>query len=339
MERYHINKKFYFDDMLLIRYGKRKELKRNSDTRIVFVSKISVPIIVCIKTYNFYTEQAAELLECIISILKSKQKHYMVDLYNIIYSYAEFCSYILSLCQLRNPPPFSELIIPIANKSIKYYEGLLCDFPCEDDESISQLFSLLPTNIIISIWTALLIEKRIVIYTSNPNIYFYATKAIIDLLFPLEWLFSKGIISNAVFLTTPIPYCYGMLKCFIKKESEIYEIIDDDSIDCIILTLEKGFHKIEYFNTVEFEYPFKKEFKDKIDAYCNEYHIKFGKEILNNKVDRKYFTNRIQRVFFEELSNHLNSFGKDEIKTKKLSPKRSKKIGRASCRERVSSPG
>ena len=137
--------RYCFDEMYLD-LGRRSSMMCN-DISIASQGKMYIPVVIAIKTFNPYTDTSAELLDALTSVLASKRKKYKSNLHDIIYSYTEFCSYVLSLTHIRNPPPFSELIIPIANKEIKYYEGLICNLPCEGDSSVGHLFRLLPIKI------------------------------------------------------------------------------------------------------------------------------------------------------------------------------------------------
>ena len=188
---------------------------------ILLKHSMFVPIAVCIKTANPYSEQAEQVLDSLIALLYNNEGSYMTELHNSIYSFAEFCSHILSLTQITSPPPFTELVIPLINREVTYYEGLIGNIPCEGDFSFAQLFSLVETDYIITLWTALLLEKDIIIYTSSANLYFFIVKPLTQLLFPLCWQFTKGIIPNLDLLSSPTPYCFGKADMLIFRSAEI----------------------------------------------------------------------------------------------------------------------
>lgn len=169
------------------------------------------PVAVCIKTKNMYNEQAESLLEALISVLYRNEGSYINDLHNMIYSFAEFSSHIMALTKIICPPPLSELSISLGDKNISYYEGLIGGFPGEMDCAVAQLFSLVKVDFVILLWTAILLEQRIIIYTPDANMYFFIVKALSQLIFPFTWAFSKGIAPNLDLLTTPFPFCFGKL--------------------------------------------------------------------------------------------------------------------------------
>ena len=249
----------------------------------------------------FRSDQAIQLLEAIISILTNYKKNYSSNLHNSIFSYAEFCSHILSLNYIRNPPPFTKLIIPINEKLITYTEGLLNEFPCIGDITIPNAFILLPPDHIITIWTAFLLEKNTVIFTSDPNVYFNIIKTIGHLMFPLSWSFPKGLIPNLELLCNPTPYCFGILKSPKHNLSEIYDIIDQDEIKCIFLNVEND--KVINVNINLDEpvfYPHGINLNIALKECCEKYNIKYAGELPNNKQKLIEFAMDVQCLFYKD---------------------------------------
>ena len=96
---------------------------------------VFVPIVVCIKTTNPYSEQSEDLLDSLIDTLYINNNNYVNDLHNMIFSFSELCSDIISLTNITMPSPMTDLIIQMPNKDITYNEGVLGSIPCEGDIS------------------------------------------------------------------------------------------------------------------------------------------------------------------------------------------------------------
>lgn len=182
------------------------------DTKILRgTSSVFVPIIFCIKTQKTENEPAEQLLASIINLLYRNGGNYLSETHNLLYTFAEFCIHILYLTQTISPPPLSELLIPICNKDIIFYEGVIGDIPNERDNAVAQLCSLLPSETIVLLWEALLLDYRIVLYTADANYFFFIAKALTQLMFPLVWPFSKGIAPSLPLLSSINPYFFGNL--------------------------------------------------------------------------------------------------------------------------------
>jgi hypothetical protein len=211
-------------------------------------NKVYVPIVVCIKTKNVNTKQAERILESLISILLKDGGCYSSELHNKTFSYAEFCYHILILTSLIGPTPLTQFSISMGNKSIDFFESHFADFPGAMDTSIAQLFSILRVDLIITLWNALLLEQRVVIYSNDPNYYFFIMKALNQLLFPFTWAFSKGVVPTLDILTTPFPFCFGIIiaknsqKIGVNTASfpikEILVKLEDENLKSLLLEIE-----------------------------------------------------------------------------------------------------
>ena len=323
--------KFCFDEMDLVgtaykrttrRAGKKGSLHDDEGIPTVRPLKHSVfvPIAVCIKTANPYSDQAETLLDSIIATLYRNERNYVNELHNTIYSFSEFCSHVLTLTHVTTPPPFTELIVPVCDKEIVYYEGLISNLPCEGDMSVAQLFSLVYTDYIIMLWAALLLEKDVIIYTSNPNLYFYIVKTLIHLMFPLQWQFAKGIIPNLDLLSSPTPYCFGILKSGFDNKASILERLAEDEMQYIMLDIdEDGRHNIQISMKETLVYPREARLKKELDTCCMRYGI-IHRGLITMKEDRYVeFSKRVQEIFFNEVAALVKGFDvalkKDKEKT------------------------
>ncbi len=194
--------------------ARKKSLKTGQETESrcstnLLKRSIYVPIGLCVKTANPSSDKAELLLDSLIDILLVKDGNYVSNLHNMIYSFSEFCSTILSLTQISSPPPFTSLQIPLTGRDVVYYEGLVSNLPCEGDISIAQMFSLIEPDDVLTLWTALLLERDVIIYVPDANLYFFIAKPLMHLMFPLTWPFAKGIIPNMDLFSTPTPFCFG----------------------------------------------------------------------------------------------------------------------------------
>ena len=299
-----------FDDLDLLKVSKRLGLLENQYrvTPQALKKSIFVPISICIKTANPYTDQAKELLNSLITSLLNNKEKYTTNLHNLIYNASEFCSYILALTHVNTPPPFAELIIPIANKEIVYYEELISNIPCDGDMSIAYLFSLIPIEHIVLLWTALLLEKDVILYIPNVNIYFFLAKALIQLMFPLSWHYTKGVITSLGLLHAPTPYCYGILNSRFTI-TQINEKLKNYKTRCVILTIdsEKKTSSIEGMKD-QLKYPYRQMLMKDLASCCLKNGIKVNGILPSREVCCVYFAKEVQAIFFKELQNFLMDF-------------------------------
>ena len=185
--------------------------------------RVFVPIGICIQTYKPADDQYIALLESLTTILRNPENE---TIQNSIKSLAAFCSYLLTVTHIIIPPR-TNLLVSISVEQLYFNEGLINDLPYGDDVSIVYLFSILSIEHIIKLWTSILLETNIIIYTSNLNIYFHIIKALLKLIFPFKWKFMLGIIPKLILLTTNAPYLYCVLKSMFKDQEEIVNVISE----------------------------------------------------------------------------------------------------------------
>lgn len=170
-----------------------------------------VPLAFYIQTKYPCSEPAELLLESLVRLMYSSPSFYKTETNNSIFKYGNVLLYILFLTHLVLPPPMSQLSICFPENEVVFAEGKLTELPYENDTSVSQLFCLLNSDIVILIWTALLLDARTIILVDDPNIIFHIIKGIQQLLFPFCWVFSAGITLSIKPLTNITPYFYGNL--------------------------------------------------------------------------------------------------------------------------------
>jgi len=301
-----------FDEMDIASSTYKKKTRKRTDLRQASVSSskpLFVPIVVCIKTTNPYIDNSRELLQSLISVLFETKGNYIRDIHNIIFSYSDFCSHILFLSNITSLPPFTELVIPIADKRITYYEGLISNYPCDSDISIAHLFSLVSPENIVTLWIALLNEKNIIIHTLDPNSYFYIFKALDSLLFPLNWCFIKGIILTLELLSTPTPYCYGLLKSMFPRAGDIVEVLEEDEVDYLLLTVDdKGLPALRIGTKELPVYPHEKRLVKELNHCCKKAGISCKLGLPNNKTLCEDFAKQVQNIFYKEVSELVDNF-------------------------------
>ena len=270
---------------------------------------IFVPIIICIQVTNPYTEQIEDILDSLIDTLYTTDNNYLNNLHNMISSFSEFCCYILALSNTTILFPMTELIIAMPNKDIIFNEGTIGSLPCEDFVSIAQVFILLSTDTIIKLWECLMTEQNIIIYTNNENDYFYIMKALSTLMFPLNWPFTKALIPILDLLSSPTPYCFGILKSKFPNLDFITEKLEDDDIKYIMIDIDEN-RKItqKVLLTKKLLYPNRLQFKENLDECCKIYKI--NNKIKNMKCEIHYseFASQIQKIFFRETMKLIRNF-------------------------------
>ncbi len=217
-----------FDEMDLTSTALRRVTRRLSRNRVVpptsddtartrpsggkETRRFFVPVAICVKTKHQATEQAERVLEALIGRLHYNSGGYISDIHNRIYSFAEFAFHILQLTQLTSPPPLTQLSISLQDTEISYYEPGVGELPCDTDTLVAQLFTILDSDAVITLWTALILDVRIVVYTSDANLFFFLAKPLTQLMFPFSWAFLKGITPSIELLSTPTPYFFGTLR-------------------------------------------------------------------------------------------------------------------------------
>jgi len=289
-----------FDDMDIFSSKYRRLNKKGSSFS---ECNFYVPIAICIKTYNPHIEQADNILESVVSFLFSKG---IKSIQHLVFSYAIFSSAILKLSTIITPPPFTKVIVQLFNRQLTYSQGSIATPNFDGDLSIINLFLLLKIKQVIILWTALLLEKKVVIYTRQSNTYFYITKALTHLIFPLEWQHAKGIISQLELLATPIPYCFGIVKANSISKEEIINDLEEEDIEYIFVNLDdtkdlltisiKNMPKYLYYCTL----------KENLKSICRKYNVSPG--LVVGEVDSKKFGREVEAAFADEMNKLVNGF-------------------------------
>jgi len=269
------------------------------------IDSVFVPVVMCIQTYNSDLDQTRNLLLSLIKLLYTHESDYKRMVHKTIYSLAEFCSYIFYLTHIMIPP-YTKLLIPIAGNTIEYNENLINDFPCEADMSIVYLFTLLPIDFIISIWNLLLLESNIIVYTPDPNIYFYITKALFQLMFPLEWKYLFGIVSDLNLVSENTPYIYCVISSMFSDQEEILEKLDRKPYVMFCVNPNGG-SPIKGGVKERFLYPYSERLKKELSDLCLTYGVKVDIELPKKDDSLIEFAKDVQMAFFNEIGILLHN--------------------------------
>ena len=160
---------------------------------------------------------------------------------------------------------------------------MISSFPCNGDSSIAYLCSFVNPNYIIILWTALLLEKSVIICVDDPNMFYYIVKGLILLMFPFDWQHAKGLINDFELINSPFPYCFGILNSAIGPHKDLTEILDFNKI--FILKISEKKQDILITNEKEMvKFPYASKLKAGIEDLCNKYNL-IHKE---NKSNLKY---------------------------------------------------
>lgn len=277
----------------------------NSSSKQVYY----VPIAICIKTRIPYIEQGKNLLSALISIILKDEEDYTRD--TITLSYAEFCSQLLTLTHVTLPPPLTHLVLPIGSAEIFLEEGWVNEFPCGGDTSVVHLFSLLSIDYIVVIWSALLLEKSIVLYVPDPNTYFYIVKALTELMFPLTWPHPKGLVTNLDYLTFPSSYCFGVLKTDYPSPSTITGKLEESGeygAEYVMAIVEENEVRISSRLKEPLQYPNEERLISNLEDCCAVFGVSEGKVTSRKSSSYKEFAQQIQMIFMNEVAELLNNF-------------------------------
>ena len=286
--------------------------------------EINVPLVICIKSYKYDYEAFKNLLYIILQIIMSDKKQNLFD-----YECRNNCKKIELLnlfyyCfSLVKPAPHTNIKFSIKsdflNKNendINFYYSSNCEIPCnENDKDISILFYTLDQSVIVKLLISILMERQIIIRSSQSNLLHLIMPAILKLIFPFKWLHSYIPVlpySSIELLDKPGPYIFGvltdsipfnqMMKQFPGKvvvDCDINEIYGDNNLKPY--NFNKGKELIYGLNTIFldknskiFRYDEKNHRKIKIDWKVNSLNIdcknsQIMEDNENNLIDRKYY--------------------------------------------------
>ncbi len=268
-----------------------------------------VPLALCIKTKNQSHESAEQLLLALLSLLQTDTNSYRNNVQNLIYSYSEFVSHAMLLTHMVGPPPMTQYVIQVGKSEVLFSEGLIGELPCDGDVSAAQLFSLVDPDFVILMWTAMLLDIRVIVYTSNINEYFFIMKALNQLMFPFKWHHSKGVIPLLYFLLQPPPYCFGLMKTMFPNKVDIVQSLCDEHIPHIMLDVSS--QSVHTFPAPEdmVPYPNEESLKFSIRDLCK----RFGVErtgVLVNKPEQRHveFSRQVRTLFLGELTGRMRNF-------------------------------
>lgn len=269
------------------------------------VDRVFAPVAICIQTYNSDAEQGKNLLQSLINLLYTHESDYKEMIHKIIYSLAEFCTYTLYLTHIILPP-YTKLTIPLSDHTVEFHEGLINDFPHEADMSIAYLFALLPVDSVVSLWNLLLTDSSVIIYTSSSKAFFHIAKALLQLLFPLEWRHLVGIVPDFNLLSAMVPYLYCVLaSTFGDKEKMLgavgglpYAIYFVEGNEEPIISEAKG----------RLVHPCGSRIRSELKYLCSTYEVRSDGTMPEKSEKLLEFARDVQMLFFNELAALLNAF-------------------------------
>ena len=138
-----------------------------------------------------------------------------------------------NLCYILSPPSLSSLTITTHFNSISFITESQTTIP-SNDYCIKLLLQCLDIDTIITLYTALLFEKHIIIISNSNTTLFCICEALITLLFPFRWLHSyiTNLPSEQLdYLESPTPYLMGIMcgliePCDIVKQFPSHVVCD-----------------------------------------------------------------------------------------------------------------
>ncbi|KAH0790371.1 uDENN domain containing protein [Histomonas meleagridis] len=130
----------------------------------------------------------------------------------------------------------------IPNQNVPFSDPLSTDFPliipnhlspnnCMKMISLDVLFSSLPVNSIVYLYTSVLLEQKIVFVSNDPHKFSLCTIALSSLVWPFEPLTAVLPVlphNFLSFLEAPTPYIIGLDKSYIKSASSADVVVDLD---------------------------------------------------------------------------------------------------------------
>ena len=274
-----------------------------------------VPVALCIKTKSAAGNFYEALLNSLIELLYKGVNNYASSLHNVIYSYAEFISHIISLTHIINPPPATLYKIQIGLKKLTYLEGPISQLPYEDDTSVAQLFCILDSKSILEVLGALLLDLRVILCAKNINSCFFLIKGFNQLMFPLKWQYSKGVTLSNTLLYQPYPYFYGILKTTDTEKSEIANSLRSENYAYLMLdteSLELDIHHERFVPDI----PNKDRLGLELEELCNAYGIKRTGKFEEPNQQHIQFSIATRMKFIEVINNYVKDISNIQKKAK-----------------------
>jgi hypothetical protein len=254
---------------------------------------IYAPVIVSIATTNPHIHQVNELSDFLISLLKEGMNNSSVEWLKTFRAHVLTLTYTIL-------PPLSQLLIPTSteHKNIVLSQGLFNTFPCDGDISIYYLFLLMPIDIIVKLWSYLLLDFTIVIYTSDPNIYFYVAKAFMELLFPLDYQCRIGLIDDLRVLKEESSCFVCVLKETCGDQSTIWKTLKNERM--ILVDFGETFNEL-YEITTSLKHPREERIIKELTTYSKDFSIIIKGIQAINSTNYTEFSSLVQFTFFNEM--------------------------------------
>ena len=207
--------------------------------------KVSVPLVLCIKSNKEDMEPFKELLYAMHQIIVNNElytKDYSRDVINN-FKKIELLNLFTFCFALIKPAPHSMLKLKLDshlyNDSIEvmdFYFNSNCEIPCnKDDKDINMLFSILDQSIIVKIIFSILTEKQIIIRASQSFVLHLIFPAFLKLIFPFQWIHSYLPVlpsEQLELLEKPGSYLFGVLSSSITLDGLIQAYPGRVIVDC-----------------------------------------------------------------------------------------------------------
>ena len=207
--------------------------------------KVSVPLVLCIKSNKEDMEPFKELLYAMHQIIVNNDlytKDYSRDVINN-FKKIELLNLFTFCFALIKPSPHSMLKLKLDShlyndslEAMHFYFNSNCEIPCnKDDKDINMLFSILDQSIIVKIIFSILTEKQIIIRASQSFVLHLIFPAFLKLIFPFQWIHSYLPVlpsEQLELLEKPGSYLFGVLSSSITLDGLIQTYPGRVIVDC-----------------------------------------------------------------------------------------------------------
>ena len=207
--------------------------------------KVSVPLVLCIKSNKEDMEPFKELLYAMYQIIVNNDlytKDYSRDVINN-FKKIELLNLFTFCFALIKPSPHSLLKLKLDShlyndslEAMEFYYSSNCEIPCnKDDKDINMLFSILDQSIIVKIIFSILTEKQIIIRASQSFVLHLVFPAFLKLIFPFQWIHSYLPVvpsEQLELLEKPGSYLFGVLSSSITLDGLIQTHPGRVIVDC-----------------------------------------------------------------------------------------------------------
>ena len=146
------------------------------------------PVILILKTETEFHDRMRELLYYLLRVLKNTRRLSNSPYLTRIGGFAEIISAIAFVFTMPVPPYHTELTVQLSDDAqLVFTESRANELPHKNVRPVKVLFERLDVSSVLHCWKALLLDRKLILLSSQNSLLFYVAEALRELLFPLRW--------------------------------------------------------------------------------------------------------------------------------------------------------